>query len=355
MHAGLGLYKSLLTEKNFEFARNAGATHLVVQLVDYIKGGDSPSLTQDYLSGWGVTQNQDKLWTYDDLSRLKSRIEAHGLKFEAIENFDPSHWFDILLDGPEKAKQLENLKQLIRDVGRAGIPLLGYYFSLAGVWGWKATNNGRGNAKSIEFEADKINVNQPIPSGMVWNMTYDPDAQSDTTVEANRDEMWQRYRYFLDQLLPVAEEEGVRLVAHPDDPPLPVMRNTARLFYSHEEYERCVTEFPSQAHGMEFCLGTLQEMAAGDLYSFVEKHASLGNIGYIHFRNVRGKVPHYREVFVDEGDIDMIRVLKILKKHDYRGVIIPDHTPEMQCNAPWHAGMAYALGYIKGALQAINH
>jgi mannonate dehydratase len=308
----------------------------------------------NYLDGWGKTMNQGKLWSYDELSRLKNQIESHGLTLEAIENFDPSHWYDVLLDGPKKDEQLEGLKQMIRAVGKAGIPIIGYYFSLAGVWGWTPTENGRGNARSVEFDASSIDLDRPIPGGMVWNMIYESQVNDSITVHTSPEEVWQRYQYFLNNILPVAEEEGVRLVAHPDDPPLPELRNTARLFYSHETYERSVTEFASHAHGMEFCLGTLQEMKDGDVYELLDKHASQGNIGYIHFRNVRGKVPHYREVFVDEGDLDMVRVLRILKKHNYNGVIIPDHTPEIMCNAPWHAGMAYALGYIKGAMQALE-
>ena len=111
MKLGLGLYKSLLTDKNFQFARQAGATHLVVQLVDYVKGGENPSLTQNYLQGWGVTENEHKLWDYEELSRLKKQIESHGLVWEAIENFDPAHWYDVLLDGPKKDKQLEKLEK----------------------------------------------------------------------------------------------------------------------------------------------------------------------------------------------------------------------------------------------------
>ena len=86
----------------------------------------------------------------------------------------------------------------------------------------------------------------------------------------------------------------------------------------------------------------------------LDKYSKLDKIGYIHFRNVKGKVPHYREVFVDEGDIDMIKALGILKRNSYHGVLIPDHTPEMTCDAAWHAGMAYALGYMKGAMQALQ-
>ena len=130
---GLGLYKSLLTKNNFEFARQAGATHLVVQLVDYIKGGSNPRLSQNYLNGWGITKNQKNLWEYDDLIRLKKDIESHGLTWEAIENFDPSHWFDILLDGPKRDQQMSNLKYMVANIGKAGIPIIGYYFSIAGV------------------------------------------------------------------------------------------------------------------------------------------------------------------------------------------------------------------------------
>lgn len=355
MHLGLGLYKSLLTEPNLRFARQAGVTHIVAQLVDYIKGGDSPDLTRDYLDGWGKTVPDDEAWSYEGLLRLRKLVEEHGLKLAAIENFDPGHWHDILLDGPARDAQVEKVKEIIRSAGKVGIPMIGYYFSLAGVWGWRSTANGRGDARSIEFNADTIDVNQSIPEGMVWNMIYDEEAykSGEKVPAADREQVWSRYVRFIEEIIPVAEEAGVRLVAHPDDPPLQTMRGSARLFHSHDTYRTVFEASNSPSHGMEFCLGTLQEMKGGDIYELLEESAALGRIGYVHFRNVKGKVPHYREVFVDEGDIDMVRVLRILKKHNYNGVIIPDHTPEMTCGAPWHAGMAYALGYIKGVMQTL--
>jgi mannonate dehydratase len=95
-------------------------------------------------------------------------------------------------------------------------------------------------------------------------------------------------------------------------------------------------------------------MTHGDVYEAVDQYSRQNRIAYVHFRNVTGKVPHYRETFVDDGDIHMIRVLKILKRNGYDGVLIPDHTPQMSCAAPWHAGMAYAMGYVKAALQIID-
>jgi mannonate dehydratase len=86
----------------------------------------------------------------------------------------------------------------------------------------------------------------------------------------------------------------------------------------------------------------------------VDTYSRQGKLAYVHLRNVRGKAPFYRESFIDDGDVDMLRVLRILNKNNYRGVIIPDHAPQMTCDAPWHAGMAYALGYIRAALQAMG-
>ena len=101
------------------------------------------------------------------------------------------------------------------------------------------------------------------------------------------------------------------------------------------------------------CLGSIQEMKEDGLEDYLDKFSKENRIGYIHFRNVIGKVPNYIEAFVDDGDINMINVIKILKKNNYNGVIIPDHTPALKCAAPWHAGMAYALGYIKGLINSV--
>jgi mannonate dehydratase len=354
IHLGLGLYKSLLNDHNFRFARQCGATHIVVQLVDYVKGGDNPSLTQNYLGGWGATHTEGKLWQLDELLAIKKQMESHGLTWAAIENFDPAHWYDILLDGPKKRRQMDDLKFMLRNIGKAGIPVMGYYFSLAGVWGWTSGPEGRGGAMSVVFDESKIDPQMPIPNGMVWNMTYDETATAGHQPPVSRHEMWDRLRWFLGEILPVAEECGVKMVAHPDDPPLPELRGTARLFHTFEEYEKLLSVSGSPANGFEFCMGTLQEMKEGNLYDLLDRHSAAGHIGYIHFRNVIGKVPRYREAFVDEGDIDMVRAMNILKKNHYDGVIIPDHTPEMSCGAPWHAGKAFALGYMRGILQTIE-
>ena len=118
-----------------------------------------------------------------------------------------------------------------------------------------------------------------------------------------------------------------------------------------DKYQRTHDLVPSRASALECCLGSLPEMPEGDVYADVGRYARANRIGYVHFRNVRGKVPRYQEVFVDEGDLDMIRIVRVLHDSGYDGVLIPDHTPEITCNAPWHAGMAFALGYMCAWLQ----
>ena len=172
--------------------------------------------------------------------------------------------------------------------------------------------------------------------------------------EISHDELWDRLAFFLEELLPVAEEVGVRLAAHPDDPPLPSVRKTPRLVYQPDLYQKLIDLKDSKANALEFCLGSIAEMTEGDVYEATDSYSKQEKIAYVHFRNVIGKVPEYKEVFVDEGDIDMLKVLKILKKNKFDGVLIPDHTPQMSCDAPWYAGMAYAMGYMNALIKQVE-
>jgi len=353
MKLGIGLYRHQLNREHYQFARQCGCTHVVIHLVDYFRSsrnnlpGDQP-LGGD--AGWGLAGDPAKLWTYEELACIKAEINAAGLEIAAIENFDPAHWHDVLLDGPKKIEQLENLKVMIRDMGRAGIPVMGYNFSIAGVAGRVKGPFARGDAESVGMDGP---YDKPIPNGMVWNMIYDPGAPSGVITPPTHEQLWDRLKTFLDALLPVAEEVGVVLAAHPDDPPMPTVRGTPRLVYQPSYYQKLIDLNASPSNGLEFCLGSLSEMTEGDIYDVVDTYSRQNKIAYIHFRNVQGKVPYYRETFIDDGNIDMLKVIRILKKNRFDGVLIPDHAPQMSCPAPWHAGMAFALGYMKAALQGL--
>lgn len=353
MKLGLGLYRHMLTRENYRFARQAGATHIVAHLVDYFRGGehaheeDQPTGTDH---GWGMAGEGD-LWTVDELVALRREMEAEGLKFEAIENFDPAHWYDILLDGPRKEEHLENVKTLIRRVGEAGIPIIGYNFSIAGVAGRTTGPYARGGAPAVGMDGP---YDLPMPRGMAWNMVVDASAQAGVAPVATHAELWNRLENFLREVLPVAEDAGVVLAAHPDDPPMPTIRGQPRLVYQPHLYQRLLDCAPSPSNMLEFCVGTLAEMTEGDIYEVVETYSRQQKLGYVHLRNVVGKVPNYKESFIDDGDVDVLRVLAILHRNGFDGIVIPDHAPQMSCSAPWHAGMAYAMGYIRAGMKMLG-
>ncbi|MDF1573429.1 MAG: mannonate dehydratase, partial [Bacteroidales bacterium] len=270
MKLGFGLYRHMLDEAHYKFARQCGATHLVVHLVDYFghdkDKADQPIGGQD---GWG-SAGDGQLWELDELVRINKEISRHGLKWEAIENFDPAMWYDVLLDGPKKQEQTELLKQQVRIVGEAGIPILGYNFSLAGVAGRITGNFARGEATSVGMDGED---NTPIPNGMVWNMLYNKEVQGGTIPEIDHRELWERLRYFLRELVPVAEQAGVTLAAHPDDPPLSFVRKTPRLVYQPSMYQDLIDSFPSDSNKLEFCLGTISEMTEGDVYEATDTYS----------------------------------------------------------------------------------
>ena len=401
MKLGLGLYRHQLNAEHYRFAKQCGCTHLVIHLVDYFRSsrlrGDEaasaaqarsnqpgPSSVTPVLSilrnsataedgrsstaegglrrvddqpvgddtGWGLAGDPNQLWTYEELAAIKKEINAAGLELEAIENFDPAHWHDVLLDGPKKLQQLENLKTIIRNVGQAGIPVFGYNFSIAGVAGRIKGRFARGEAEAVGMDGP---LDKPLPNGMAWNMVYDRNAAPGVVPSATPEQLWQRLKVFLDALVPVAEAAGVTLAAHPDDPPLPTVRAQPRLVYQPQLFQKLIDLKPSPRNALEFCVGTLAEMSAGDIYDVVDTYSRQGKLAYVHLRNVRGKVPSYKETFIDDGDVDILRVLRILQKNNFNGVIIPDHAPQMSCAAPWHAGMAYALGYLRAGLKTIGN
>jgi len=355
---GYGFYYHMLNKREYRFARQAGATHAVVHLVDYTHGGaqeaNGAKNNQPIggRQGWGLAGSNPEVWEEDNLRALKRELHEAGLELAAIENFDPAHWYDVLLDGPAKTEQLEWLKQIIRNIGRAGIPVLGYNFSIAGVASRQTGFEARGGAKSVGMQETD---DRPIPKGMVWNMVYDPTAAGGTLESATESELWERMRDFLHALVPVAEQEGVTLAAHPDDPPVERVRRQPRLVWRPDRYDRLLDMYQSPRNKLEFCLGTLAEMPGHDLYQTLRHFLDRDALGYVHFRNVRGKAPRYVETFIDDGDIDMTEVMRILVEYQYDGVLIPDHTPQMSCDAPWHAGMAYTLGYMQALKSTIEH
>ena len=284
----------------------------------------------------------DGYWEFQDLVLLRTHVESFGHKLYAIENMPRNFYDKVRLGLPGRDEQLEKVCKTIRNMGRAGIRCLGYDFNLVGVWrtGRDATPTSRGGAGVTSYDHDIV---KNAPTADVGPM--DDEA------------LWANYTYFLKAVVPVAEEEGVVLALHPDDPPVPSIAGTARIFRSTEALKRVIEIVPSPNNCLEFCQGTVAEwcQSAEEVYEAIRYFGSRQKIAYVHFRNVRGVVPKFEETFIDDGKVDMLEAMRAYKEVNFQGVLIDDHTPMVVNDTPWgHRGRAFSIGYMKALLKCVE-
>jgi len=244
MKLGLGFHRNRISRENFRFARQAGYTHVVVHLVERRLEG-LPSRADEFC--FGMTTARGVVWSFQELAAVKTLANEEGLQLEAIENIDPSFWCGILLDGPRKRQRMESLKELIRHMGRLQIPILAYNFSLAGVWGRKHEPVARGSAVVPVVAAGHPLQDEPLRRGILNNIVYDAGATEGFIPAIEHTKLWERLTEFLHALVPVAEAEGVRLAAHPDDPPVATLRRTPRLLYRPQNLAQLLDLFPCRS------------------------------------------------------------------------------------------------------------
>ena len=316
---------------------------------------------------WVPLPAGDGTWRTADLKRLREVVNKHGLELAGIEGIHPAHWDHVVLDEPGKDIQMQNLLSTIRNMGEAGIPCLSYNFSIVGVWGYyseRDNQDGRGGARVKKFDihrvpADNLPGNREfwfnsIQAPRLFEQSLSRRSAEGTLPPVDEEALWERVEYFLSSALPVAEEAGVKLAAHPDDPPAPVLRRIARLLVSVENLKRLIEVVPSPCNCIAFCQGTISTMRDAEILKDIRYFAERDKIAMVHFRNVRGRYPRWQEVFIDEGDTDMLEAMKIYLDCGYGATMIPDHTPYMDLPGElwWEVGMAYALGYMQAARQA---
>lgn len=278
-------------------------------------------------------------WKFQDLVRLRNQIEDAGLRLNAIENLPMSHYDKIMLGGDGQEEQIEHVKATIRNMGRAGIQTLGYDWMPSGVWRSSTTYRLRGGAK-----------------GMAVDMADLKDAPVTHGREYSEEELWENYEYFLEEILPVAEEAGVTLAVHPNDPPTDEkLGGIPQLLRSFESYKRAMELVPSDHHGIEFCLGNFSEMGA-DIHDVIDYFGPRDKITYVHFQTVSGPLPKFNEIFVDQdGYYDPESVLKHLYDVGFDGMLIPGHVPKLLNDGSWNErGRAFTVGYLKAMLDTIR-
>ncbi|MCB9140554.1 MAG: mannonate dehydratase [Caldilineaceae bacterium] len=278
----------------------------------------------------------DKQWEYEDLLALRRRADAAQLRLMALENVPVSFYDKAMLGLPGRDAQIAHMQTTIRNMGRAGIPILGYHWMPNSVWRTPELAVLRGGARGTRF-----NLAEHDPDQLTHGRIY------------TEDEMWANYEYYLARILPVAEESNVQLALHPDDPPVPSLGGIARIFRNFDGFKRAMDTFDSPYHGLDFCMGCWSEMGGMENVIRAVRHfGARDKIIYVHFRDVQGTADNFNECFINEGNVNPFEVVKTLRDVGFTGFMITDHVPHMVDDTDWgHRGRAYAIGYIAALIE----
>jgi mannonate dehydratase len=282
-------------------------------------------------------------WTEGEIRSRMEKLAAHGLK---LGNMMISGFPNAIYGRPARDEDIEKVRKSVRAAGRAGLPVVEYNFYAHRIVEGYAEVPGRGGAGLTSFDNDRVRDLPPLPEEGAH--TYD--------------EMWANITYFLKAVIPMAEESGVRMALHPNDPPPPRSRGSDQIMGSFKDWKRLLDIVPSTANGMTFDCGVTRELGEDPL-EVCKYIGSRDRINHMHFRNVKTAVPRlkYTEVFLDEGEVDMFAVMKELVRQGYPRLIYPEHPPVMDADRehPFagiasgsYAGFAYTVGYARATLQA---
>jgi len=292
----------------------------------------------------------DDSWSVDGLKRLRRHVESFGLRLECVplplssRPIAQAEYPEILLaKDPARDRALEAICQMIRNCGQAGIPMAKYNLTFLGVVRTERTV-GRGGASLSTFDYSRAKPEPPLTeAGRVTEEIY-----------------WDRIAYFLRRVVPVAEEARVKLACHPQDPAMPRetgWRGVNTVLGTPGGLRRFVETAPSPWHGLNFCQGTVAEMLerpGEQIYDVIRDFGRRGKIFNVHFRNIRGGFLQFAETLPDDGDVDMLRALRVYREVGYDGMIMPDHVPQIAGDAGGQKAFAFCFGYIQALLQALR-
>jgi len=288
----------------------------------------------------GVDRDKKGYWTSDDIRPVKKACDEAGLALESMM-IPIDFYLQARLGKPGRDKDVENVCRTVRAAGDEGVPMLEWRFWPDFYWDDRVgyyTTEGRGGAKYKSFDYNRVKDSPPFAEiGAV-----------------DEKEMWARFLHFAKPIVAAAEKANVRLTMHPNDPPVPVMRGVARIFHHPDGLRRFLKEVPSKSSGITFCQGTIAEMGVNVLEE-IRHFGKEGKIFLVHFRAVRGAVPKYTEVFLDEGDLDMLQAMKAYRDAGYSGPFVSDHTPGMEGDTKWgHRGRTFSHGCMRALVHALN-
>jgi mannonate dehydratase len=291
----------------------------------------------------------DEAWSVQSLTRLRDRVASHGITLDMVplpmssSEISRAEMPAIYLgQSPERDRNIDDICQIIRNCARAGIPSVKYNFTIIGI-PRSGTAAGRGGARYSEFVYDRAKQDPPLTmAGRVDADTY-----------------WERITYFLERVVPVAEEYKIRMACHPQDPGVPAgsgWRGVDAVLGSPDGLKKFVSIRESPYHGLNFCQGTVSEQLekpGEEIFDVIRYFGSRRKIFNVHFRNIEGGFLNFRETFIDNGSVDMLKAMRVYKEVGYDGMMMPDHVPRVE-GVDSQQGFAFAFGYIKALIAAVS-
>jgi mannonate dehydratase len=278
-------------------------------------------------------------WDLGPIQRMKERYEQGGFTLAVIEARPPLN--NAKRGLPGRDAEIATVCTLIESMGRLGIPVWCYEWMTDFNWVRTSVDTpSRGGSVVTSFDAAELRDAGPTELGPI-----------------GEDELWENLRYFLERVLPVAEQWNVRLAMHPDDPPLSPIRGVGRIMRSVENFQRLLDLVPSPMNGITLCQGNFTLMT-DDLPGVIRHFGRQGKIFFVHFRDVLGTPEKFEETWHDAGKTDMLACMRAYREIGFEGVLRPDHVPTVEGDSNANAGYSsfgrlYAIGYIRGLRQAV--
>ncbi|RDZ62624.1 mannonate dehydratase [Haloferax sp. Atlit-12N] len=336
----VGVRTRTLSDHRLKYIRQLGATDI---FVDHADTDEEPDEFNDRDGSDTVAVGRDSIPSTAELRAAREQVESHGLRLTGIQSLPYSLYGDIMFGREGEEEALEQIKTLLRNLGEADIPILGYQWNPRGVVPMRTTPvELRGGAEGTAFDLDELDDPDELAPGL--DRAYEEE------------EFWANYEAFLEEVIPVAEEAGVRMALHPVDPPvLESVGGIPRLFRNVENFERAMEHVPSDNHGLKLCLGCFSQMGE-DVTEVLRRFAERDQIVFIHFRDVVGTVPKFNETFVDEGNFNTVEAVETLDEVGYQGAVIPDHVPKMEGDDDWrHRARGFTIGYLRGVVDTVRN
>jgi mannonate dehydratase len=295
-------------------------------------------------AGWVNIPGNAQTATLENFTRLRRKVEAEGLQVWNIGNASVHNMEEVTLNLPGRDKKIAEYQQFLRNLGAAGLRYTTYAHMGNGIWS-SARETTRGGAPARAYDQAKN------PRGVWAGRTFEGPL---THVRAyTEQEIWDNYTYFIKAAAPVAEQQGIRIGIHPDDPPVPVLGGVPRcIFSSFDGYRRALEIANSPNVGVCLCVGCWLEggkLMGRDPVETIRYFGRLGKLWKVHFRNVSAPLPHFVETFPDDGYGDMYAVMRALREVNFDGAVIADHVPEMVGGR--FAATAYAIGYMRALIE----